>query len=312
MSDIVDIDELTIVVPCAFDNRFNDIIQNVTLLRKFNPYSIIMIIVDRNQNLYTQLNDNLQIKHENTQIISLSKSNGLSSVRNFSIKQCNTKYIAFIDDDALPTLNWAKNLVFTMNKYENAIGAGGPIYPLKTKNQKYNLPHPLLWIWGCTYFLFNKSQIIPVSNNFGSNMIFQTKLITKIKFPDDLATNKFTHQGGEEYFVCQKLRENFDGNIYFNPNAIVFHRIYNTRYKVSFIFKRVYLESLSKSKMRYKHGLNSPNSKKLIDILLSSYLPFLFSKLIKLENIKQVFYELGILTIFSVASLIGMIKGRLK
>ena len=143
-------------------------------------------------------------------------------------------------------------------------------------------------------------------------MIFQTKLITKIKFPDDLATNKFTHQGGEEYFVCQKLRENFDGNIYFNPNAIVFHRIYNTRYKVSFILKRVYLESLSKSKMRYKHGLNSPNSKKLIDILLSSYLPFLFSKLIKLENIKQVFYELGILTIFSVASLIGMIKGRLK
>jgi len=302
--------ELSIVVPCAYEDRMDDIIHSVSLLIEFNPNSVIMVIIDRNEYLYKQLSKHKIINNQIVKLTLMRISTGLSSVRNFAVNNCNTKYIAFIDDDALPTRNWAKNLLTTMDRYDDAIGAGGPILKLMSISQSRTLPYPLLWIWGCTYFLFNNSKIIKVTNNFGSNMIFETQKLIHFKFPEDLASTKFSHQGGEELYICQKLKKKFNGHVYFNPKAIVYHRIYNKRYHLPYIFNRIYYEAVSKSRLKHKYSMSSPNSNELLRILSLHYLPFLFSKLIKLQNIRQVFYELGILTMFSIFSLIGLIKGR--
>ena len=124
---------LITVIISAYDLiRFDDIVEavNSILIQDYEEKEII-VVVDRNEELYSKLGKILPIHVK----ILLSTKGGLSNSRNTGIENANGEIIAFMDDDAIADGNWLSNLA---RNYDNSevIGAGGQIKPLWLGNEK--------------------------------------------------------------------------------------------------------------------------------------------------------------------------------
>ena len=64
----------------------------------------------------------------------------MSKKRNLAAKKFKTKYIAFIDSDAYPNINWLKNAINHLSN-EKIHVVGGPNIPFKNLNYSEKISH---------------------------------------------------------------------------------------------------------------------------------------------------------------------------
>lgn len=167
---------LSVVITSYTLDRLNDITELLDSLKTQtrNPDEIIMV-VEKSVELHDRVKQYVEEKTaQNIQVVFNDGEPGLSAGRNLGIKEAKGDIIAFIDDDALPSPDWAEELVKTYRD-DSVIGVTGPAVPLWEDESMAWFPEEFNWIIGGTawYADSRSNGITPVRNVWGMNMAFR-------------------------------------------------------------------------------------------------------------------------------------------
>jgi len=166
---------------------------------------------------------------------------GLSSSRNRGFHESKGEIIAYIDDDAQASEDWAKLLVqsFEKLKLTPAI-VGGPIFPYYEKPPPKWFNHKIeIRDWGeKKRFLTRKEKKFGFS---GSNMAFQKRILEKyggfdINFGMKGEKMGFAEEGGLFYVMSED-----DLVFWYDPKLIVHHWTPAEKLTLKYQLKRAYV-----------------------------------------------------------------------
>lgn len=257
---------ISIIICTYLNHRYPDLLEAINSLLTQNYENIeIIVVVDGNEELYEKIskNENKNID----KIIFNDKNLGLSESRNKGIKEAKGDIIAFFDDDAVADENWLEELV-KMYEEKEAIAAGGKLLPKwkKAKKPKF-LPEEYYWLVGATHKGFPE-KVTEVRNTFGSNISFKADVLRELGgFRSEMGVKGKTLLQGEETELCERMRNKFGKGVIYNPDAIVYHKVFPERLKVRFLLRRAFWQGYSKRMMKelgYSIDEESDFVKKLI------------------------------------------------
>jgi glycosyltransferase involved in cell wall biosynthesis len=248
---------LSVVITSYTMDRLKDIVELLHSIR-VQTYSNIEIIfvAERSKALLEEIQryatDNTAT---NMKVIFNDGEMGMSAARNLGIKNAQGDIIAFVDDDALPSPDWAEEI---MKTYEDVsvIGVTGPASPLWQNIAIDWFPNEFDWILGCSGFS-GILQEKDVRNVWGMNMSFRREAFDSCGLflttlgakggGGGLGTQKFA---SEETEFSIRVRRKTGKRILFNPKTNVQHRVNKHRLTASFIAKRAYSEGYTKAMLK--------------------------------------------------------------
>jgi len=276
------------VVICTYSReRLNDVVNCINSLKEqtLKPSEIILAL-DKNEALIDFYRSHMPSDIK----IVVSEGTGLSNARNAGVKNARGDIIAFIDDDAIADKKWLENLVKNYND-PLVIGAGGLIIPQWENRRPYWFPEELDWIVGCSYKGFPKHKT-SIRNPIGCNMSFRKYVFERAGY---FKTNvgRFGRKllaGEEMEFSVRALEEIPASKIIYDPSAVVYHRIPESRAKIKYFLKRSFYEGVSKalivkSKQNSKDILSSEQC--YIRHLLTTAIPERLKRIYKPRSLCQ-------------------------
>lgn len=230
------------VIVCTYSHkRYFDTIETIeSLVRQSYQNIEIILVIDRNLNLFNDFDKSNYLKSLNNFKLGISNLSGLSNARNKGVELSSGDIIAFIDDDAIADINWISNLVICY-KSPKVVGVGGPMKPLWISGEATWIPEEFYWTMGCSY-RSQKNTIHCVRSNFGSNMSFRSIIFEEVGYFDDKfgLVDDNMRTGEETELSIRVLNKLKKSKIIYNPNAVVYHKIYRFRKSVAFLMKRCY------------------------------------------------------------------------
>jgi len=214
------------VVICTYPieryDAFCDAVDSI-LSQTYDPVELV-VVVDSNDEIYEKAVD--KYGNRDNVVIHNNKENvgNLESV-NKGVEIATGDIIANIDDDATADENWVSELV-SMYEEEDALAVGGRIEPDWVAGEAKHIPEEFYWLIGATHRGFRKDAGT-VRNTFGSNLSFRREVFLelggfKTEIGDEDRDRKL--QGGETE-LCARLHEEYGERLYYNPDALVFHKI---------------------------------------------------------------------------------------
>ncbi|MCK4744842.1 glycosyltransferase family 2 protein [Candidatus Parcubacteria bacterium] len=201
-----------------------------------------IIVIDNNSN-----DDTKKITDKFLNILPFKyvfeKNQGLSYARNRGIKESNTEYIAYIDDDAKANKNWLQTAYKIIQEKNPAI-FGGPIYPYyESKKPKWFLDKYE------TRKISEKGKYL-TKNEFlsGSNIFFKKNIFNKIGlFDNNLGMKGGKISIGEETKI-QIIANKKEKKKYYEPTLFVYHLVPKSKMTIKYRIKRYFIScSMSKS-----------------------------------------------------------------
>ena len=144
----------------------------------------------------------------------------MSKKRNLAAKKFKTKYIAFIDSDAYPNVNWLKNAIKHLSDEKIHI-VGGPNIPFKNKSYSEQISHYCkrsFFVTAHYNFINYKSKNRYCKFLHSSNFIISRNLYNSV---NGMNENLYI---GEDHDFFYRLNEKFNKiKIYFDKSIFVFH-----------------------------------------------------------------------------------------
>jgi glycosyltransferase involved in cell wall biosynthesis len=231
-----------------------------SLKRQSYPYCEIILVIDGNSELFALAQEHIQ----GLRIILNKENLGLSESRNRALSLAKGDIIAFFDDDAVADPNWIMELKAMYD--DGAIAAGGKILPLWLNGEPEFLPEEFYWILGATHRGF-PSDVQEVRNTFGSNISFSAPVIRSLGgFKTEIGVKGEGLLQGEETEMCMRMKNTYGKGVVYNPNAIVYHKVYPERLHLQYLMKRVFWQGYSK-KMMEDMGYEITEEKKFLHSL---------------------------------------------
>jgi len=177
---------------------------------------------------------------------------GLLKSRNNGAEAASGDVVAFVDDDAIADEEWVAQLVEAY-EYEDALAAGGKMTPLWVTGKPGFLPEEFYWLVGVTHRGFGRGIDTPgeVRNTNGSNISFDRGVFLELGgFDADIGGRKGDRnlQGGETE-LCERLRAEYGRGVYYNPEAVVAHKVFDYRTDPRWLFDRAFWQGYSKRGM---------------------------------------------------------------
>ncbi len=204
----------------------------------------IICIIDGNKKYF----ERIKAEFPDMTIHLNEKNYGLLVSRNKGVELASGHVIAFIDDDAVADKNWIEELV-KMYK-AGAIAAGGKLLPLWLTKKPSWLPEEFYWMIGATHLGFPK-KVTEVRNTFGSNLSFKRDVFLELGgfniMMGGIKGSRMLQSGETE--LCERMRKAYGKGVMYNPNAVVYHKIFENRIKLSFLIKRAFWQGYSKAVM---------------------------------------------------------------
>jgi glycosyltransferase involved in cell wall biosynthesis len=175
-------------------------------------------------------------------------TSGLSNARNIAAHECQTEFVAYMDDDALANSDWLENLLHAFDKFGVTAGAvGGPVLPIWQSQRPSWLPDELLGYftvvdWGGALRSTAEHEWLA-----GANMAFRTQALLQAgAFSIGLGRNG---TGGallsnEELELQSKLRA-AGLSVVWAPGAKVRHLVHHERLHQDWLRKRCAWQAVS-------------------------------------------------------------------
>lgn len=268
----------------------------------------VVAVVDGNKDLCTRVKRDWG-SHKDIIIHCNEHNKGLSASRNIGVKCATGDIIAFLDDDAVADEKWVEELVRIYDQ-KNVEGVGGKMTPIWPGSQPDFLPEEFFWLVGVTHRGFPDEG--PVRNTFGSNISFQREVFEQIGgFNEDLGRKGDKHVQGEETELAERMRQEINGTLYYNPNAKVGHKIFPYRIRLTWLLNRAFWQGYSKYAMSRILPQSESNEVSFLTNLLGYYLPSRGYHLFQTLDITQL-KQIGALLLFTVAVGFGYVYAMLK
>jgi glycosyltransferase involved in cell wall biosynthesis len=235
---------VSVIISTYSKRRLGFVLDCLESLRKqsLKPDETILVL-DPDPDLVefyeSQLSNHLEIV--------VSHKCGLSNARNAGVVNTTGEIMVFIDDDAVATEDWLKNLVESYSD-PNVVGVGGLIRPLWENGYPTWFPEELNWVVGCSYKGLPESKSY-VRNPIGCNMSFRKAVFEKVGyFRSDVGRfGKMLLAGEEPELSLRILKAIPNAKIVYDPAAIVYHRVRKDRARLDYLFRRSFFEGLSKA-----------------------------------------------------------------
>jgi glycosyltransferase involved in cell wall biosynthesis len=256
------------VVICTHrKERYEDLKEAVDSLKAQSHKSLeVIVVVDGNRELYEKILNEIKVD----KIILNEKNLGLSESRNRGINATNGDVVAFFDDDAIADKNWLKELV-RMYKEGDTIAAGGKIFPLWIGKKPRFLPEEYYWLVGVTHRGFPE-EITEVRNTFGSNLSFRADVLKSLGgFRSEMGVKGRGLLQAEETELCERMRKKFGKGVVYNPDAIVYHKVFPERLKLCSLLKRAFWQGYSKRAMK-EFGYSISEEERFLRVLSRGFL----------------------------------------
>jgi glucosyl-dolichyl phosphate glucuronosyltransferase len=162
---------------------------------------------------------------------------GLSHARNRGIEEANGEYICYIDDDAIASPDFLKNIVDFFESNPNAAGVGGKIIPEYVDGKPAWMNH---FMEGLVSKVDNGEEIFEYNGSkfpIGCNMTYKKSVLLEIgMFDPDLGRKGNSGEASEEKDVFFKIY-NIGYKVYYLPNIPVKHIIESSRLEYPYIQK---------------------------------------------------------------------------
>ncbi|MFX0209604.1 MAG: glycosyltransferase family 2 protein, partial [Candidatus Hodarchaeota archaeon] len=234
----------------------------VELLKALEKQTIedfkVIIIVNGNMRYFRKLSNVVKNEIEaiyEIQVVFNPTDKGIAHSRNIALEYAKTPYIAYTDDDAIPHARWLEELLSALEQNRKVGAVTGPVlckWEQDTEDYASWFPEELYWIIGCTSRKINRLTV--VRNGFASNLALKRKILLKTGgFNEDLGYSQRNLIAGEETELGIKLLRAGYVTVW-NPKAIIFHRIFKERLRMSNILTRSFVEGKTKAYINQRYG----------------------------------------------------------
>jgi glucosyl-dolichyl phosphate glucuronosyltransferase len=242
------LDVLSIVV-CSH-NRAPDVLECIdALLPQLAAANVELLVVDSasDPEQAAILREGL-LRRPPAHLLRLERS-GLSEARNAGISATSGRWVAFLDDDAVPSPNWLAELLGVLKRApENCCAIGGqilPIYPpgpIPEMGRRWKMYLSLNETTGerdCT----DRFELI------GANCCFRRSAIERVgNFPLGLGRYGNVLLSGEDVLLMFRLRNN-GWRIRYHDQFSVGHKVPRQRLDRRWVLNRAYWEGITTVRM---------------------------------------------------------------
>ena len=246
------------VVVCTYDQKRRPLLERAleALKHQEQPPAAVIVVVDHNPELL----DALRADHPQCTVVPNDMKRGLSGARNSGLVVAVTPIVAFLDDDAVPHMDWVARLAqaYGAASGQYILGVGGTILPDWAQGRPSWFPAEFDWVVGCTY-KGARTTPGPVRNMLGANMSLRAAELRRIGgFREGIGRIGTVPLGCEETEACIRMAREFPGGqIWFEPTARVHHRVPAERASWRYLLRRCWAEGLSKAHVANSVGRSS-------------------------------------------------------
>jgi len=278
---------ISIIVTSYTTEQLKDITELLDSIKSQTYPDIETIFVaERSRELFTTLKAQ-ELNVPNLRVIFNDGEAGLSAARNLGIKETRGDIVAFIDDDAVLSPNWAEATAKAYANDGSIIGLTGPILPLWEDQSMAWFPREFFWIFSCTYY--DWTEPTEVRNGYGTNISFRKEAFDAGGlFLTYLGSERGSERGvqkttAEETELSLRVKRKTGKKIIYYPNVTVNHKVHTFRLTNKYIRRRAYIEGCSKMLIRKLAGDNIEGEKllkteyALLNRILFRLLPSIFA-----------------------------------
>lgn len=231
-------------------DRYEDICEAIESVQNQThvPYEVIFVS-DGNEELAERVNG----ERLHTKVVLTEENVGCPQARNRGAERASGDLIAFLDDDAVAHEEWLEHLV------ENAMMTGYPavggrmVAQWQTERPMW-LPDEFLWLVGVTHEGFGPNgdpgEEGPVRNTFGSNIAFRREVFEDLGgFGGMMGRQGDSQMQAGETELCARMYEETGQRVWYDPDAIVEHKIPEERTRPEWLLRRAWGQGRSKAQM---------------------------------------------------------------
>ncbi len=182
-------------------------------------------------------------------IYKIEKIPGLSNARNVALRECETEYISYMDDDAIASPDWLERIVEAFETFgDNAVCVGGRVDPIWEVPRPSWLSEELMGYLSVVNWGGSEIRIAEPHEWFaGTNIAFRVKDILEAGgFNVNLGRigSGSVLLSNEEILLINHLREKGKEMVY-HPFAVVKHLVPADRLTQNWFRKRVAWQAIS-------------------------------------------------------------------
>jgi cellulose synthase/poly-beta-1,6-N-acetylglucosamine synthase-like glycosyltransferase len=235
--------DVTVVTATYTMDRWSMILSAVesVLHQTVLPREIILP-VDHNPELLERLREHWASNraHATGPVITVVESEyegHLGASETTAAERASTEFLAFLDDDAAAEPDWLEHLLTALAD-PSVIAVGGAPLPVYSKPRPRWFPFEFDWVFGCAYEGLPK-KTGPILHLIGTTMAVRTK--------DLLAIGGIRSNDHGDLEMSHRLQAYAPGSrLLYVPDAIVRHRVHESRLTWSYFWRRCFFKNRSK------------------------------------------------------------------
>ncbi|OAB41553.1 glycosyl transferase family 2 [Paenibacillus macquariensis subsp. defensor] len=238
---------ITVTVAICTHNRAKDTgeaIESVLIQNYPNEEIEIIVIDNRSTDNTVEVVNNLRLRHGSRIRYIFEDKLGLSVARNRAIREAKGKYILFLDDDALASIEWVRNIVEVFESNSSIGCVGGKIEPIWENKEPDWIPQEYRSVFTILDYSSEVKEMPSPSIPYGANVAFRVSVFDHMKpFREDLGRVGTNLLSSEESELIARLREGY--KVYYTPFAPVKHKIAKERTTKKWFLKRMFWQGVS-------------------------------------------------------------------
>jgi len=254
---------LGVVVACYSLERLDDVLRLFDSIKQQTaPIDEVVVVVQQSRELFEAVGRAVVgLTHSRVRLLFLETARGVSQARNAGLRELGTDIIAFVDDDAVLTEDWAGATRRLYLARPDAVGVAGAILPQWDSPGNQWFPRELYWMLSCTYWTGTSPR--PVRNGYGANMSFRREAFGEGRcFNESIGisgwgTGGWRGMGGEEPDLALRVTAATGRPILYVPDIRVRHRVRSHRLAWRSLVRRAYWDGRFKATLAHRPAGNT-------------------------------------------------------
>lgn len=235
---------LTVAICTHASDRLPDLAAGLAGLtaQTLEPVEVL-VVVDRNPDLL----DTVRRGWPTVRAVANDDHGGIAGARNTALKEAVGDVVAFLDDDAVPAVDWLERLAAPYADPQVQV-VGGWVEPAWDDVRPAHLPPELDWVVGCSH-RGRPTERADVRNVTGASISLRRVLLAQVGgFDERVSRRDGAPIGCDDTEFCIRVTQRLPGSrVVSEPAAVVRHRVRAVRGSWAYLRRRSLAEGRSKA-----------------------------------------------------------------